>query len=418
MEFLESLPELFRMTWGQLVAVLSGLAALVTLGYKFFQFMRENHSLERQVADLRRQTSDYVDREGSLRQKLHDLNDAVHSVTGERDTFERLAKERQEKISDITKFDGRLWDRPLRVNPPAFVLPGDRKTRFISVANLKGGVGKTTIAASAGVSLARRGKSVLLVDLDFQGSLTRLCSPPQLVAELIDRNETVQTLLTLGQDAPHDWLRRVSHPVKDLPSGAGKCRFMAAYDELAEVELREEARWFVERDPDVRFIFRRLFHSRAILDEYDYVIFDCPPRLTTACVNALACSDGVVIPVILDQQSAAPLQYMVRALSRLAILNAPSPIGVVANQVQIRNGQPIGRQRDTLKIMNEYLLRNRMGPERVFRSLVPADPGIAVAADEGVVAATDRKTAKLFEPLAKNIEKIFHHESVEHLQLT
>lgn len=201
----------------------------------------------------------------------------------------------QQRLSDLEKFDGKLWEQDSPTSPPLFVLAADRKTRFISIVNLKGGVGKTTLTANLGVSLARRKHRVLLVDLDFQSSLTSLCkaSSDQL-QELIRKKETAARLLN-GNDDPR-LVSELAHHINHPNLMGHSCDFIAADESLAEAELRAQARWLITKMPDARFLFRRLFHSQEVMSHYDIVLFDCPPRLTTACVNALGCSDFLLVP--------------------------------------------------------------------------------------------------------------------------
>ena len=60
---------------------------------------------------------------------------------------------------------------------------------------------------------------------------------------------------------------------------------------------------------------RSLFHCQEVVNQYDFVLFDCPPRLTTACVNALGCSDFLLVPVLLEQGSVEALTESLERLS-------------------------------------------------------------------------------------------------------
>jgi len=129
----------------------------------------------------------------------------------------------QQRLSDLESFDGKLWEQDSLTTPPPFVAANERQTRFISVVNLKGGVGKTTLTANVGVSLSRRGHRVLLVDLDFQSSPTRLCTASQ--DQLLDLIKTKRTAARLGSD--HALLigqvaQRVSHPNLMGKTGSGR----------------------------------------------------------------------------------------------------------------------------------------------------------------------------------------------------
>ena len=75
-------------------------------------------------------------------------------------------------------------------------------------------------------------------------------------------------------------------------------------EEFADLENRLMARWHAGLSgDDVRYRLRHALHTRDLREHYDVVLIDCPPRLTTGCVNALAASDYVLIPVLLEETS-------------------------------------------------------------------------------------------------------------------
>lgn len=149
----------------------------------------------------------------------------------------------------------------------------------LTVINLKGGVGKThTVWLLAGVC-EERGKRVLVVDTDTQGNITRSFlpagqSPLPGVETLFDpRTET----------DPRTLIRRTKFAHIDLlPSSA----VLAAYD------LSDQKVW--ERSDLHLSLAESLRDIRA---SYDYLIFDCPPRLSLVSFAALCASDEVVIPL-------------------------------------------------------------------------------------------------------------------------
>jgi cellulose biosynthesis protein BcsQ len=74
-------------------------------------------------------------------------------------------------------------------------------------------------------------------------------------------------------------------------------------------------RWFLEPDgPDPRFLLRQILHAPQVQDSFELIVLDCPPRLTTACVNALCCSDFVLIPMLLDKTSADSVPRLLKWL--------------------------------------------------------------------------------------------------------
>lgn len=308
----------------------------------------------------------------------------------------------------------RVWDAPPQMDVPAFMPASERKTRFISVANLKGGVGKTTIAGNVGVSLACRGHRVLLVDLDFQGSLTQVALERKVLTATIKRHETARALLETHDEPAADWLDRIIHPIDCMPADAtGRCDIIGAWNDLADIEMREMARWMLDPEIDIRFRIRELFHTPEFCDRYDYVIFDCPPRLTTAAVNALAASDGVIIPIMLDWQSAAPILYMLRRLKDLRpALGGSRVMGMVANQVRYNGGKPIQAMQAIFNEVCKRLDAEQLTSADAFRVMVKAESEIAAEVNASRIAAAKPGLRPVFEQLVDSIERVTRHEDL------
>jgi cellulose biosynthesis protein BcsQ len=175
---------------------------------------------------------------------------------------------------------------------------------------------------------------------------------------------------------------------------------------LAEAELRAQARWLITRTPDARFLFRPLFHSQDLLKSYDFVLFDCPPRLTTACVNALACSDFLLLPVLLEQGSVEALPRTLNWLTRLPHVSKARLLGVVANRVELRGNKPISAQQTVYDYLPETLKRAGFHEQAVFRAIVKNQRSLVeAAAFEGRIAAAEDAGAELFETVTDEIEK-------------
>lgn len=167
-----------------------------------------------------------------------------------------------------------LTGRPPRAVPE----PQPRTTHgpavVISMCNQKGGVGKTTSTINLGAALAEYGRKVLLVDLDPQGALSAGLGVPHY-----DLTHTVHNLLVEPRVGIDDVLIHTRVDGLDLvPSNIDLS--------AAEIQLVNE----VGREQSLA---RAL---NPVLDRYDYVLIDCQPSLGLLTVNALACSDGVVIP--------------------------------------------------------------------------------------------------------------------------
>jgi chromosome partitioning protein len=147
-------------------------------------------------------------------------------------------------------------------------------TRILSIANQKGGVGKTTTAINLGAALAGRGRSVLVIDLDPQGNASTGLG--------IDRDGREQTV--------YDLLLGDANPTKiALPTSVEGLSIIPATMDLSSA------------DAEMVSTERRVVHLKRGLRKgplpYDYVLIDCPPSLNLLTINALVASDAVIVPL-------------------------------------------------------------------------------------------------------------------------
>jgi chromosome partitioning protein len=154
-------------------------------------------------------------------------------------------------------------------------LPKPAQCRVITVANQKGGVGKTTTAVNMAAMLALRGARVLVIDLDPQGNASTGFG--------IDHNrERPSTYDLLLNDRPIDEVLVQAQEIAGLDCAPAAIDLAGAEIELVSVVARETR-------------LRRALASHA--DEYDYVFIDCPPSLGLLTLNALVAAGEVLIPI-------------------------------------------------------------------------------------------------------------------------
>ncbi len=149
--------------------------------------------------------------------------------------------------------------------------------RIISVANQKGGCGKTTTAISLSSSLALRGKKVLLIDCDPQAHATigLNVSPSELEKNIYH----VLTPKESGTVGIEDVVQYVKENFDLAPSSV---ILSALEQDLAGTQGREN---------------RLKDAIQALQTAYDYVLIDCPPSVGLLCINALRACDEVIIPI-------------------------------------------------------------------------------------------------------------------------
>ena len=135
--------------------------------------------------------------------------------------------------------------------------------------NQKGGVGKTTSVLNIGSALSREGKSVLLIDLDPQGSLSKSAG----FTDVRSKDFTVAEALDEGDGLVWTLQRKSGYDVA------------VADIRLASLDLSS--------DP---FRLKKLIEGLRV--DYDYVLIDCPPSLSSLSVNAMTACDEVIVPVV------------------------------------------------------------------------------------------------------------------------
>ncbi len=165
--------------------------------------------------------------------------------------------------------------RPLPVFPVPEPLLVHGPARIAAVCNQKGGVGKTTTTINLGAALAEQGRRVLLVDFDPQGALS-----VGLGVQPHELDATVYNLLMQRGLTAYDVIIKTRVEGMDLlPSNIDLSG--------AEVQLVHE----VGRE----FVLGRVL--QPVIADYDIILIDCQPSLGLLTVNALACADGVIVPL-------------------------------------------------------------------------------------------------------------------------
>jgi cellulose biosynthesis protein BcsQ len=418
-QILNFLSEVFRRGADEFAAGLVGLG--VAFLYWFFcwrpGYRRRNRELrdqrDRAEAAARRAEETAAELSAQLDHEKGESNDLGGQVMEREQVIDALRTRvdtLRDEIKRITEVDGEVWQRAPAATVPAFVPLKSGRPPIIAVVNLKGGVGKTTIAANLGAAAFSRDRRVLFVDLDFQGSLTSLCLSAERIFDAQVRERFVQKLLSTPNPSGRLALE-LTERIEDKPAWV-----LPTHESLASAEMQTMFRWMAGGSADdVRYRLRRALHSDEVAANFDLVLLDCPPRLSTACINALAACDYVLIPVILDQLSAEAAPRMLRWLRKLKYEDRVCPdftvLGMVADKVQNVNG-PSTRQQDVWDSLAVQSTDAWQEPVYRFQTTIPEWTEFAQAASSNTFAALNGKAKpRFFDLLDELTQRMPAHES-------
>jgi len=175
------------------------------------------------------------------------------------------------------------------------------KTRIFTVANQKGGVGKTTTAVNLAAALSMGGLKVLVIDLDPQGNAS--------TAFGIDRANSAGIYEVLINDVP---MAQVVLKVAGFPH----LEAIAANSDLAGAEIQLVPA--VAREFRLQSALQTFLTSKQNAGQrFDYVFIDCPPSLGLLTINALAAADEVLVPIQCEYYSLEGLSLLLETLSEV-----------------------------------------------------------------------------------------------------
>jgi len=226
--------------------------------------------------------------------------------------------------------------------------------RIISIANQKGGVGKTTTAVNLGACLAARGSKVIVLDLDPQANSTSAIDftpgeHPSIYDSLIEGAE----VSTLVQPTKYENLSIIP------------CDLQLAG---CEIELA--------RSEDHLIRLRELLHGFRTTTDADFMLIDCPPSLGILMTSALAAADELLIPLQCEYFGLVGLSEIVKVLEMVASSGANPDVeieGIIMTMADSRTNL-------TQQVISEV---KRVFHDTVYKTIIPRSIALGEAPSHG-----------------------------------
>lgn len=243
---------------------------------------------------------------------------------------------------------------------------GGRPKRVLAVVNQKGGVGKSTTSVNLAAALGEMGQRVLLVDLDPQGNATSGFG--------LNRNQRDLCIYDalLGET-----------PISAIiePSQVENVFVAPATIQLAGAEI--ELVSAMSREGRLRVVLQ------PVLEDFDFIIIDCPPSLGLLTVNALTVANGLVVPVQCEYYALEGLSKLLDSV-RLVKTHLNPTLDIFGAVMTMYDS----RTRLSQQVVEEV---RDFFEERVFDTLIPRSVRIAEAPSHG-------KPVTLYDPAGRGSE--------------
>ncbi len=229
-------------------------------------------------------------------------------------------------------------------------------SRIISIANQKGGVGKTTTSVNLAACLAAAGKKVLLLDLDPQGNATSGIG--------FNKDEISPTIyeMLIQKATPQETIRQ--HPfIENLFIIPSNIELVGSHNDL-------------HNDPKKYFRLKNILKEMNHNPKFDYIIIDCPPSLGILTVNALIASNDLLIPIQCEYYAMEGVSLMVKTLQKVRqkANTSLNLFGVVLTMYDIRTN---------LSKQVEQEIRKHF-TDRVFKTVIPRSIRLGEAPSHGM----------------------------------
>jgi len=234
---------------------------------------------------------------------------------------------------------------------------------IFSIANQKGGVGKTTTAVNLSAALQTIRKRVLMVDIDPQGNATMGCG--------IDKHDLQYSTceVLLGECSIENTI---------VHSDKVKIDVIPSNTDLITAEIA------LIKNGNSEYLLKEALAK--VSNKYDYIIIDCPPSLNMLTINAFTASNGILIPMQCEYYALEGLSALIQTIERIQAATNPDLeiTGLIRTMYDARN-----------KLSNEVSVQlQQYFSKKVFKTIIPRNIKLAEAPSFGQAAINYARSSK------------------------
>lgn len=248
-------------------------------------------------------------------------------------------------------------------------------SKKMAIVNQKGGVGKSTTAVNLGASIAKLGKSVLLIDIDPQGNATS-----GIGIDKSNLKNSIYDVLIEGLPVRESILETKIKNLSILPANIDLAG--------AEIELVS----MMSRESRLEKVINQ------VEEEFNYIFIDCPPSLGLLTLNALTAADGILVPIQCEYYALEGLGQLMKTIE-LVRKNLNPDLDIEGVLLTMYDARTNLSQQVIDEVQNYF-------SEKVYKTIIPRNVRLSEAPSFGEPIITydpSSKGAKAYESLAKEV---------------
>lgn len=382
-------------------AAVALLVAIITLAvwiFKHYHTTTLDRLLAERVTELKKKEEFFEKGTSALQQARHEIERQQEEIGHQKKALD----ERERALNDVrSAFNGKEHELWCMHPPRKSDNHGARMSRLgrkpvVMVANLKGGVGKTTLTANLAAYFNGIGKKVLLVDVDYQGSLSNMLlsadgSP--------DVSAGIKEVLAPRLNGSH---ANAMHIFANVLKGSA---IVPARYDFAAFESRLMIEYLLREDADDgRYRLTKWLSDQMSSGQFDLALIDAPPRLTTGAINAFCASTHLLVPTVFDRLSAEAVGTFLNGARVLKHSLNPSIdlLGIVGMLTQ-QQTELVPREQNAKLLAAEQVTHTWSPNHHFFNRHIPRRAAISEAAGESIAYLTNTAIKDFFDELGQEI---------------